>query len=223
MSSKGEYPLLVAQGGLIDGQRWVIRDTLIIGRGEECDVVIPSQQVSRYHAKLTLTDEGVILEDLGSKNGSFHNGKMINAPTLIKEEDVFQISLAQQFTILNADVTVQVHIQSETQSEYFSGSDKPSLRIDVRSHRVWIGEKEVKPPLSLQQFKLLEVLYQNSGRIIPKRELIAYVWGEDKIQGVSDQAFDALIRRLRERLSEVEPNFSYINTIRGHGLILDNK
>ena len=40
--------------------------------------------------------------------------------------------------------------------------------------------------------------------------------------GVSDQALDALIRRLRNRLAMIDPNHQYIDTVRGHGVRLDN-
>jgi len=220
-NTRNEYPLIVAQGGQFDGQRWVIKDTLIIGRDDECDIVIPSQQVSRFHAKLTLTDRGVVLEDLGSKNGSYHNGQLISAPTLLKEEDVFQISLAQQFTLLNADVTLPVQISAEDDKYLLEAREKPRVRLDKRSHKVWVGEKEIKPPLSLLQFKLLDILYQNYGKIVPRSEIIAYVWGEENIAGVTEQALDALVRRLRERIMEIEPQQSYITTVRGHGLMLN--
>jgi DNA-binding response OmpR family regulator len=47
------------------------------------------------------------------------------------------------------------------------------------------------------------------------------VWGEDAL-GISEQALDALVRRLRERLAELEPNHEFVVTVRGHGLRLEN-
>jgi pSer/pThr/pTyr-binding forkhead associated (FHA) protein len=69
-----EYPLLVAQEGPLKGQRWQLSQTLVLGREPSCDVVVADRQISRFHARLTPTPEGVILEDLGSKNGTHHNG-----------------------------------------------------------------------------------------------------------------------------------------------------
>ena len=40
--------------------------------------------------------------------------------------------------------------------------------------------------------------------------------------GVSEQAIDALVRRLRDRLAEVDGSHQYIVTVRGHGFKLDN-
>jgi DNA-binding response OmpR family regulator len=52
--------------------------------------------------------------------------------------------------------------------------------------------------------------------------LIAAVWGEEHAYEVSNQALDALVRRLRDRLSEIDPKNNFIVTVRGHGLRLEN-
>ncbi len=57
--------------------------------------------------------------------------------------------------------------------------------------------------------------------MVSREELIQAVWGEEAF-GVTEQAFDALVRRLRERLAEIDPHHHYILTVRGHGLRLDN-
>jgi len=51
---------------------------------------------------------------------------------------------------------------------------------------------------------------------------VAVVWGDEQSMGVSDQALDALIRRLRDRISALDPTHQYIDTVRGHGIRLDN-
>ncbi len=53
--------------------RWPIRkDRVVIGRGEECDVVVPDPSVSRRHLELRVTEDGrVLLRDLGSTNGTW--------------------------------------------------------------------------------------------------------------------------------------------------------
>ena len=65
-----EAPLLVAQTGPLKGQRWSLSKPLLIGREATCDVVVPDRMVSRFHARITPTPEGMQLEDLGSKNGT---------------------------------------------------------------------------------------------------------------------------------------------------------
>jgi phosphoserine phosphatase RsbU/P len=48
-----------------------------LGRHPDCDVQLDSNQVSRFHAQLVRVDDQILLEDLGSGNGSFLNGKQL--------------------------------------------------------------------------------------------------------------------------------------------------
>jgi DNA-binding response OmpR family regulator len=48
------------------------------------------------------------------------------------------------------------------------------------------------------------------------------VYGQREALGVTEQALDALIRRLRDRLAAIEPEHNFVVTVRGHGLRLDN-
>jgi DNA-binding response OmpR family regulator len=66
------------------------------------------------------------------------------------------------------------------------------------------------------------VLYQNEGKVVTRLELISAVWGDEQSAGVTDQALDALIRRLRDRLAAMDPEHNFIVTVRGHGMMLDN-
>jgi pSer/pThr/pTyr-binding forkhead associated (FHA) protein len=47
-----------------------------------------------------------MIEDLASKNGTHCNGQSIDIPTLLKDGDVIQIALAQQFVYLSSDATL---------------------------------------------------------------------------------------------------------------------
>jgi DNA-binding response OmpR family regulator len=47
-------------------------------------------------------------------------------------------------------------------------------------------------------------------------------WGEEQAIGVSDQALDALLRRLRDRIAAIDPAHPYIITVRGHGIRMEN-
>jgi hypothetical protein len=172
------------------------------------------------HARVTATKEGILLEDLSSKNGTHYNGKPISEPVLLKDGDIIQIALAQQFIFISSDATLPLESVGMKYQEIGGGNRR--LRLDSRSHRVFVMEREITPPLSAAQFLLLDLLYQWPGQIVPRSQLIQSVWEEDEAVGVSEQALDALIRRLRDRLAAADPTRSYIITVRGHGLRLDN-
>jgi pSer/pThr/pTyr-binding forkhead associated (FHA) protein len=60
----------------------VVRDVTIIGRREECDLRIPVSEVSRKHCRIIKEGDTLRLEDLGSSNGTFHNGQRVQEATL---------------------------------------------------------------------------------------------------------------------------------------------
>jgi DNA-binding winged helix-turn-helix (wHTH) protein len=208
-----EYPILVAQDGPLKGQRWSLSRTLMVGRDPTCDVNIQDRQVSRFHARISPTPEGVTIEDLGSKNGTIHNGTELSTPVMLQDGDLLGIALAQQFLFLTSDATMPL-------AE--GGSRSGRLLMDQKSRQVWVNQQQVAPPLSAQQFKLLWKLYESHGQVISRSELVGIVWGEDQMAGVSDQALDALVRRLRDRLAALDPTHQFIDTVRGHGMRLDN-
>jgi hypothetical protein len=217
--SADDLPTLVAQVGPLNGQRWNLNETILIGRDESCDLIIPSRQVSRYHARLNILSTGVQLEDLASKNGTHCNGQPISEPILLQDGDIIQIALAQQFIFLSSDATLSLDIPVD-EIPAVHGSTR--LRLDKRSRRVWLGKVELLPPLSISQFQLLELLYDNPDQVVTRSRMIQVIWGQDNAIEVSEQALDALIRRLRDRLSAIDPDHQYLITVRGHGLRFDN-
>jgi pSer/pThr/pTyr-binding forkhead associated (FHA) protein len=197
----------------------MLQGITVVGRDAVCDIVIPSRQVSRRHARFTPSVEGVIIEDLGSKNGTHCNGQVIEEPTPLKDGDVVQIALAQQFIFLSSDATLPLEKFENLEA---TPVHQGRLRLEKRSRQVWVGDEEVLPPLSVSQFHLLEMLYEREGQVVPRKEIIAKIWGVENAVEVSEQALDALVRRLRDRLATLDPENPYIVTIRGHGLRLEN-
>ena len=63
----------------------------VIGRDPDVDIRIDATTVSRRHARLIVTTEGVLLEDFGSKNGTFHGGARVHAPIRLADGDDIRI------------------------------------------------------------------------------------------------------------------------------------
>jgi len=215
-----DFPSLVAQAGPLNGQRWMLNGNIIVGRDDSCQVVIQNRQVSRYHARFLSLPQGVQLEDLGSKNGTHINGQEVLEPVLLQDGDVIQIAYAQQFIYLNSDSTIPLELPAGEPGETIPVLRL--LRLDKRARRVWIGNDELLPPLSVSQYQLLELLSDNPGRVVSRPELVQAVWGKEDAVGISEQALDALVRRLRDRLAAINPTHHFLITVRGHGLRMDN-
>ncbi|MBI4770595.1 MAG: winged helix-turn-helix domain-containing protein [Chloroflexi bacterium] len=100
------------------------------------------------------------------------------------------------------------------------------VRVDDRQvsrhhARVKRGAGGIDPPLSVPQYRLLEMLYDHAGKVCTREQVVKVVWPEAAGAGVSEQAIDALVRRLRDRLAEADAH-EFVVTVRGHGFRLDN-
>lgn len=70
----------------------VDRDEFVIGRSAKSDVTIGDRFLSRQHARLFRVDDEWLIEDLGSRNGTFVNGVKIEGPTAVTAGDVISMS-----------------------------------------------------------------------------------------------------------------------------------
>jgi predicted component of type VI protein secretion system len=208
-----ETAMLLVVDGLSPGKRiYLEQPVLLIGRDELCDLVIPDRQVSRQHASISLEGDHYVLRDLGSKNGTFVNGRELDGPHFLQDGDEIQVAFCCKLAFVGAEATAPVILEEPL----------VGLRMNLESKQVWVAGTELSPPLSLAQYRLLELLYQDPGRVYSRDEVVEAVWPEDEREGISEQAIDALARRLRERLAEVDPKTQYVSTVRGHGFRLEN-
>jgi len=210
-------PILVVQEGQLAGRRWPMdKPAITIGRGEECEIVLPDRQVSRKHVRVVREDDGFYVEDLGSKNGTYVNGMPVRDRVKLQDGDEIQVALSVRMLFVGADATLPLTKEMVRVS-------LPGLRLNRAQRRVWVGGKEIDPPLSLAQYRLLELLYERKGKVVTRDEVVQAVWPDSDESGITEQAIDALMRRLRERLAEVDSEHEYINTVRGHGFRLEDR
>jgi pSer/pThr/pTyr-binding forkhead associated (FHA) protein len=64
---------------------------MVIGRAADCDHVIDVPMVSSHHARLARTFDGVWIEDLGSANGTFVNGRRVEGKVAVKSGDAINL------------------------------------------------------------------------------------------------------------------------------------
>ncbi len=210
-----ESAMLVLQRGAEAGRRWPLSraEALMIGRDDTCDIVLPDRQVSRHHARITWLGSHYAIEDLHSKNGTHVNGEGAADPTPLHDGDEIQIALRFKMAFVDAGATAPLTFNSE----------HTGLRLEKETRQVWLNGQMVDPPLSLHQYRLLETLWDSGGGVVTREQIVDIVWPEASGEGVSEQAIDALVRRLRERLAEFDKDYRYIVTVRGHGFRLENR
>ena len=61
---------------------------VVIGRGEDCDLVLPNISVSREHARIEIREREYYLTDIGSENGINVNGKLHRSTTLNSKDNI---------------------------------------------------------------------------------------------------------------------------------------
>jgi hypothetical protein len=83
---------LVIHEGAGAGSEHPLHGELILGREQtSADLVIPDPGVSRRHARVLAQPDGVIVEDLGSSNGTYVNGERISGPVEVGTGDEVQL------------------------------------------------------------------------------------------------------------------------------------
>lgn len=112
-----------------------------IGRSREAELVLESPRVSKEHAEIvSRVGGGFALRDLGSRNGTFVNGEMIEAETAIGVGDVLHIA-NREITIVMAEVGEEAHDQTWAGD---SGSREIDLFRGLRDlYRILTGERVV--------------------------------------------------------------------------------
>ncbi|MBI5607484.1 MAG: FHA domain-containing protein [Deltaproteobacteria bacterium] len=74
---------LRAIAGDLQGQRFSVRGELVLGRATTCTLFIPDRRVSREHARVYLSGDRLMVQDLASHNGTFVNEQKIDEMPLL--------------------------------------------------------------------------------------------------------------------------------------------
>ena len=83
-------PKVVLRGvsGSYFGKIVPVRGRLVIGRGSECDLILDESEMSRRHAVIENSGDGIFLRDLGSANGTFVNGVQVRDAVLHPDDQI---------------------------------------------------------------------------------------------------------------------------------------
>jgi pSer/pThr/pTyr-binding forkhead associated (FHA) protein len=84
--------LTVIHQGTIKTYRFGRR--ILVGRAPSADLRLGDARVSRLHARIEMRDDGVYVEDLGSRNGTLVNGTEVTAPRRLEVDDELTVGPA---------------------------------------------------------------------------------------------------------------------------------
>jgi DNA-binding winged helix-turn-helix (wHTH) protein len=98
---------------------------------------------------------------------------------------------------------------------------KEDLSIDESARVIKLGEKVISDDLTKAEYRLLAYLLKHRDQIVERDQIIEAVWTEGKsIDGVTEQAVDQLVFRLRRKIEKDPNNPSHILTVKGRGIKL---
>jgi DNA-binding response OmpR family regulator len=175
-------------------------DVTTIGRAVANDIVITSKRVSREHAQVRRDGWRMMLEDLGSTNGTFLNEQRVLKPITLQHQDRVKVG----------DVVLIFHDPDVT----YRDTPLPELDVDVAAGVVRVNREIVS--LSPKEFTLLAYLFEHSGDVCSKDEIGRAVWPEYE-GDVYDYQIENLIRRLRAKIEEDPGAPKVLLTLRGLG------
>jgi pSer/pThr/pTyr-binding forkhead associated (FHA) protein len=83
-------PRFVLRGvsGAAFGKTYPVPGPVVIGRQQDCDIAVASEEISRRHAQVRPSPDGLLVEDLGSANGTFINGKRVQSGLMRPGEEL---------------------------------------------------------------------------------------------------------------------------------------
>ena len=183
------------------GRAHALTDEVVkIGRAVENEIVVSSKRISREHACVRREGWRIILEDLGSTNGTFLNGQRLTEAAQLRDGDQIKVGDVQ-FVFHDPDVTYQDTVL-------------PELELDIPAGLVRVNRQLVE--LAPKEFELLAYLFSRVGLVCSKDEIGTAVWPEYK-DGVYDYQIENLVSRLRTKLEPDSANPQLLLTVRGRG------
>ena len=133
ISSPGK--LVLSQPGKPD-QEFVLRaGTLIVGRAQICDIMVPDGRVSRSHATLECTDDVCMLKDLGSANGTWVNGHRVTGVSLNHGDSIRLGDCLLHFQAVPEEPSPEMSMTMVASNLDQEETDTASLPVEVSNTR----------------------------------------------------------------------------------------
>jgi DNA-binding winged helix-turn-helix (wHTH) protein len=104
-----QRPLLTRYSVIVGKQEFVLNSgETLLGRDPAVDVCVDHPSVSRRHARISIDSDGAILQDYGSRNGTFLNGRRVDGVAKIHHNDVIGLGpITLVFCVARAPASTQ--------------------------------------------------------------------------------------------------------------------
>lgn len=151
--------LKVLKGSKVGRKLPINGNQLLIGRGEGCDLRPRNDNISRRHCVIRVTDSQILIQDLGSKNGTYVNGKRVDGEEGLKAGDTVAVGTIELEVMIDSKVA-EKRPQAKNVAEVVQRTAENSVNdFDVGSWLEEVDEAEREARLSdpeTRQYKLDE-------------------------------------------------------------------
>lgn len=155
-TGKKKAIILFLSGPLLGKVHMLEQGLTTMGRSPNSDIMINDSRISRHHLQIIVKGEEVVIEDLGSTNGTFVNGKRIKTPQTLHDGDKIQISSSTVFKFALQDKTeniFQEELYKMAVVDPVTGAYNKRFFLD-RLEEEFSHSKRAKIPLSLLMIDL---------------------------------------------------------------------
>ncbi len=92
------------------GTRYPLREKpIVVGRGDDCEVRITDNSVSRRHARIEHAADGYVVSDLGSTNGTFVNDRQLDDPVVLHDGDYLRVGNCIYRYLAGGNIEAEYH------------------------------------------------------------------------------------------------------------------
>ncbi|OZB98576.1 FHA domain-containing protein [Paenibacillus sp. XY044] len=154
--------------------------------------------VSKQHCRIGWNEEGLHVEDLGSKNGTELNGQRLSPHERVP------VSPGDRLTLVNGLVALElenVMDLEETREYVFSGWPEDDVRLNDDMQSIQIAEETI--PLSKKEYQLFKLMHSRLDHFVTRDEIMRFVWPErcvDDTELVGIDEVNSLIYRTNKKL-----------------------
>ena len=142
---------LVASGELSN-----VKNILLLGGGTDCDLILPSNAVSRKHARLLFINDMIFVEDLGSTGGTKVSNTKISEMVEISEAD--RIQIANFVILLGSSSQVEV-LAANSSGDFLEPKQPKQENLSPQPKNISSSTREVNN--FLDEFKNASILYHS--------------------------------------------------------------
>ena len=131
-------------------------------------------------------------------------------------EDKLNLEKAVKMGLVSKNEKISSELLSNYIKNLFS-TNNSGISLNEKTGEIMKNNSKIDTKLSGNEYKLLKFFLENQNQVLSRDDVATAVWDSNTKQGVSEEAIDQLISRLREKIEDDKNNPKHIITLRGRG------